>query len=87
MRPSSSCVHPVSQDNKQSVLLALTTVLSAPSCPPPLPFLQAPDCKHGSTTKIKIGVCAMDKKVRQPGSLAVGGCVCVCAARVSNWQA
>lgn len=26
--------------------------------------MQAPDCKHGITTKIKIGVCAMDKKVR-----------------------
>jgi hypothetical protein len=25
--------------------------------------LQAPDCKHGAASKIKVGVCAMDKKV------------------------
>jgi hypothetical protein len=24
---------------------------------------QAPDCKHGLGSKIKIGLCAMDKKV------------------------
>jgi hypothetical protein len=27
-------------------------------------LLQAPDCKHGLGSKIKIGLCAMDKKVR-----------------------
>ena len=26
-------------------------------------FVQAPDCKHGVASKIKVGVCAMDKKV------------------------
>jgi hypothetical protein len=28
-------------------------------------LLQAPDCKHGLRSKIKIGLCAMDKKVRR----------------------
>jgi len=34
-----------------------------PSYPPPVLMLQAPDCKHGTSSKIKIGLCAMDKKV------------------------
>lgn len=37
--------------------------LKGPPCPPSVLMLQAPDCKHGISSKIKIGLCAMDKKV------------------------